>query len=101
MHDSRGKRWGKIAACMGLFFLTPTLSGMVMNLSWVQKKPALHENVAQFREMKVDATRLNGYADWKQEDYQQLAKDYLYYDGNITAKSSSVPSVSWYSFCNV
>lgn len=96
MSMGRGKRWGKIAACIGLFFLTPMLSGMVMNLSWAQKKPGLKDNMAQFREMKVDATRLDGYTEWNQQDYCQLAEDYLYYDGEIVKKKPSVSSFSWF-----
>ena len=50
----------KAAACLALFFLTPVLTGLVMNLVWVSEEPSLMEDVGRFREMKVAAERMEG-----------------------------------------
>lgn len=91
-----GKTWKKIATCMGLFFLTPILSGMLFHLVQVREQPSLEQNREQFREMKVAAERLEGYGDWGEGDYERLARDYMYHQGEIKKEDESVPVFSWY-----
>ena len=67
-----------------------------MNLAWVQEEPGLTEGVDQFREMKVSAERLAGYREWGDKEYRQLARDYLYYDGQVKKNMKPVKSFSWY-----
>lgn len=82
---------------VALFFLTPLLSAYVANLAKVRTEPSLQEDLQQFREMAIDAERLAGYENWSDDEYNQLAKDYLYYDGKIAKDAASVSSFSWYS----
>ena len=91
------KKWLPVLLCVGIIFLTPLLSGLVINLAKVQGEPSLPEDTAQFREMKVAAERLAGYQEWGKKEYHQLAKDYLYYDGRITKGMETVSSFCWYS----
>lgn len=90
------KRWVCVCAMAGLFFLTPLLSGLVMNLAWVQEEPALAEDMERFREMKVSAERLAGYRGWEEDEYRQLARDYMYYDGHVKKGMKSVTPLCWY-----
>lgn len=83
-------------ACTVLFFLTPLLSGLAMNLVWVQEEPSLSEDIGRFREMKVAAERIKDYEKWGEKEYRKLARDYLYYDGNIKEDMESVSLFSWY-----
>ena len=91
------KRWMKAAACLALFFLTPVLTGLVMNLVWVSEEPSLMEDVGRFREMKVAAERMEGCENWNGKEYRKLARDYLYYDGSIKQGMKPVSPFSWYS----
>lgn len=90
------KRWMRAAACLALFFLTPVLTGLVMNLVWVGEEPSLTEDVERFREMKVAAERMEGCENWGGKEYRKLARDYLYYDGSIKQGMKSVSPFSWY-----
>ena len=87
----------KAAACLALFFLTPVLTGLVMNLVWVSEEPSLMEDVGRFREMKVAAERMEGCENWNGKEYRKLARDYLYYDGSIKQGMKPVSPFSWYS----
>ena len=90
------KRWVGVCAIVGIFFLTPLLSGLVINLAWVQGEPGLTEGMERFREMKVSAERLAGYRGWGDKEYRQLARDYLYYDGQVKKDRKSVTPFCWY-----
>lgn len=97
MRGRKGKYIGKILICLLLFFLTPILSAYIVNLAKVRNEPTLTENLQQFREMKIVAERLDGYEQWNDDDYRQLAKDYLYADGNIDKGTKLVSPLSWYA----
>lgn len=90
------KRWMKAAVCLGLFFLTPVLTGLVMNVVWVREEPSLTEDAGRFREMKVSAERMEGCENWGEKEYRKLARDYLYYNGSIKQGMKSVSPFSWY-----
>lgn len=91
------RKWLSMLGCLCIIFLTPLLSGFVINLAWVQEEPMLEEDVTRFREMKVAAERLEGYREWGDKEYRQLARDYLYYDGKVKKGMKPVSSFSWYA----
>ena len=94
----RGKgRWLAAFFCLSVLCMTPLLSGFVINLAKIQKKPVLAENMEKFRQMEVAAERLKGYREWGEKEYFQLAREYLYYDGKIKKHCKKVSSFSWYS----
>ena len=94
----RGKgRWLAAFFCLSVLCMTPLLSGFVINLAKIKKKPVLAENMEKFRQMEVAAERLKGYREWGEKEYFQLAREYLYYDGKIKKHCKKVSSFSWYS----
>lgn len=68
----------------------------MMNLAWVRQVPPLADNLDVFREMKVSAERLKGFEQWKDQDYRQLTKDFLYHEGEVDKDAAEVPFLSWY-----
>lgn len=90
-------KWLSVLGCLCIIILTPILSGLLINLARVQKEPKLQEDFGRFREMRVAAERLEGYWEWGDKEYRQLAKDYLYYDGNIRKEMKPISSFSWYA----
>lgn len=90
-------RLARLAACLLLFFWTPFGTGYVMNLTWVRQAPEIQENMEQFRKMNISAARFSGYRKWKNEDYRQLAKDFLFHNGKIEQGAASLSPCSWYS----
>lgn len=90
-------RLARLAACLLLFFWTPFGTGYVMNLTWVRQAPEIQENMEQFRKMNISAARFSGYRKWKNEDYRQLAKDFLFHNGKIEQGVASLSPCSWYS----
>lgn len=92
----RSYRWLRLAACLFLFLWTPLGTGCVMNLSWAGQAPEFSENLEAFRDMKVAAERLDGYEKWKEKDYRRLAKDFLYYGGEIKKGEGGLAPLSWY-----
>lgn len=90
--------WVRRMACFLLFLWTPLSTGFVMNLSWVRQAPEIQDNMDKFRNMKISADHLSGYRNWSKKDYHQLAKDFLFYGGELRTESAHLSACSWYRF---
>lgn len=83
--------------CIFLFVGVSMMSGFLMSAVRVRDEPSLLNNMSQFRNFVVSAERLQGYEKWQEEDYQQLATDFLYYEGKVNQGAKSVTNLSWYA----
>lgn len=85
------------AFCIFLFVGVSMMSGVLMSAVRVRHEPVLSENLPQFRNFTVSAERLSGCETWEEEDYEQLAADFLYHKGRVKKDDKHVGRFSWYS----
>ena len=83
--------------CVFLFVGVSMLSGVLVTAVRVREEPVLSENLPQFRNFTVSAERFQGCEAWGEDDYKQLAQDFLYYNGQIKKGDKQMARFSWYA----